>query len=245
MFQVEAKTMKSLIETTRWSSRHSLKKSWLGPSVEEEKEPVQARPAAKVRGDYIMGHVPAPVRDRSGAQLLDAPGEIHLFDHSIARPGHRRAIRNPERRDLWGNPSGPGGPSRRPIICRRISQSAEGEDPENWGIPARICHGHRTACPLRLHYTTRGPHKQRGRQSILRCAERPRYQNPAATRRREDDKRGPQTGMIASPTEGRQKITGTKSTKIDHRERSGDRQESLNGDRVTTEKRTGGGSTDG
>jgi hypothetical protein len=47
-----------------------------------------------------MGCVPEPVRDRSRAQLLDVPGEIHILDHRIAGPGHGRATRSTERSDL-------------------------------------------------------------------------------------------------------------------------------------------------
>jgi hypothetical protein len=37
-------------------------------------------------GTFIMGCVLAPVRDCSRAQLLDVPGEIHIFDHHLEAP---------------------------------------------------------------------------------------------------------------------------------------------------------------
>jgi hypothetical protein len=46
------------------------------------------------------------------------------------------------------------------------------------------------------------------------------------------------TPRVAAPTEGRQKITGAGNVKAGHRETRRNRQESLNGDWVTTEKRT-------
>jgi hypothetical protein len=39
--------------------------------------------------------------ETSGAQLLDAPGDIDVFDHSLARSGRRRATRHSDKRDLW------------------------------------------------------------------------------------------------------------------------------------------------
>jgi hypothetical protein len=42
----------------------------------------------KFDGDYIMGQVLVPVGDRSRAQLLDNPGEIHISDHRLAGPCH-------------------------------------------------------------------------------------------------------------------------------------------------------------
>jgi hypothetical protein len=41
--------------------------------------------------------VPVTVEDRSAAQLLGVPGESHLHDHGLARPGHRCAAWNSER----------------------------------------------------------------------------------------------------------------------------------------------------
>jgi hypothetical protein len=89
------------------SSSHSWKQSRPGPSVGDEKEPVQARRSHQSSTDYIMGRVPAQVRDCSCSQLLNAPGELHVLDHGLARSGHRHATRNPKRRDLWRNPSRP------------------------------------------------------------------------------------------------------------------------------------------
>jgi hypothetical protein len=56
--------------------------------------------ADAAKRDCIMGRVPALVPDLSGAQLLDAPGEIHVFDRSFSGQVHRHATRSPERRDL-------------------------------------------------------------------------------------------------------------------------------------------------
>jgi hypothetical protein len=57
-------------------------------------------PATNIRRDYILGRVPAPVRDCSGTQLLDSSGEIHLLDHTLARPDSRRATRHFDKSDL-------------------------------------------------------------------------------------------------------------------------------------------------
>jgi hypothetical protein len=97
-----------------------------------------------------MVRVLALVRDRSRAQLLDAPGEIHIIDHRIAGPYHRRATRSPERSDLWRNHWGLGGPLRRSAPGRCVSYSAKKEDPVCRRILARIFHSHRTARQPRI-----------------------------------------------------------------------------------------------
>jgi hypothetical protein len=50
-----------------------------------------------IQQEHILGHVSAPVRDCSRAQLLDVPREIHVFDNILTRPGHRRVTRNTEK----------------------------------------------------------------------------------------------------------------------------------------------------
>jgi hypothetical protein len=107
--------------------------------------------ATQVRRDYIMGRVPAPVRDRSRVQLLDEPGEIHILDQSPLEPGNRHATRSPERNDLWRNPSGPGGPLQGPAPGCCVSQSAKNEDPGCRKILARICYSSRRAALLKDH----------------------------------------------------------------------------------------------
>jgi hypothetical protein len=57
-------------------------------------------PAAKVRRNYIVGRVPAPISDCCLAQLLGATGQIHIFHNRHARPGHRCAARHSEERNL-------------------------------------------------------------------------------------------------------------------------------------------------
>jgi hypothetical protein len=84
--------------------------------------------------------------ETSRAQLLDAPREIHILDYRRAGSDYRRATWSPKRRDIWGNPWGPGGPFRRPAPCLRVSQSAKNKDPGRRGILPRICHSSRTPC---------------------------------------------------------------------------------------------------
>jgi hypothetical protein len=47
------------------------------------------------------------------------------------------------------------------------------------------------------------------------------------------------TSRVCAPTQGRQKMTGTRNKKTGHRRSNGNRQ-GLNGDQITTEKQTGG-----
>jgi hypothetical protein len=148
------------------SSRLNWKRWRPLPSGKRNRSRCKRGAATKVRWDCIMSSVPAPVRDCSGTQLLDSPGEVHLSDHRLARPCRRRVTQHSHKRYLRGNSSDLRGPFRRPTLRRRLSQSTEDKDTESRGIPERICHGHRTACPQRLPYTTRRTHKERGSQSV-------------------------------------------------------------------------------
>jgi hypothetical protein len=129
--------------------------------------------ATKVLWDHIMGRVLVAVWDCSREQLLDAPGEINVFDHSLARSGCRRATWHSDKPDLWGNSSGPGGPLRRPTFCHHSQLKARRQ---GQGMLARICHSYRTTCPPCLPDTNRGIHKASDRQSFLRRrCRRPRH----------------------------------------------------------------------
>jgi hypothetical protein len=82
------------METEIVATAASSRRSWKQSRAEEEQEPAWAREATEVRQDYVMGCVPEPVWDHSRTQLLDAPGEIHILHHHLARPGHQHATQD-------------------------------------------------------------------------------------------------------------------------------------------------------
>jgi hypothetical protein len=138
----------------------------MGPSAEKEQNTTRSRRSHLSSRDYIMGHSPAPVRDHSRPQSMDAPGGIHILYHRFAEPCHRRPTRSPERSDQWNNAWGPVGPLRGPALGRRVSQSAKHKDQGCRSILARICHSSRTAATPRLPWTTPGPHKKGASKSF-------------------------------------------------------------------------------
>jgi hypothetical protein len=155
---INGERMEAKIEAIRLEFQIRLKK------VEARAE--CRRGAGTGAGSYCsptgLHHALTPVRDRSRAQLLDVPKEIHILHLRLPGPGHRRATRNLERSDLRRKPQGQKRLLREPAPGCHIWQSDKNKGPGCLGNLARICHSHWTACPLRLHRNTQGSHKEGG-----------------------------------------------------------------------------------
>jgi hypothetical protein len=78
---------------------------------------------------------------------------MYVLDYSPERPGRGRTTRHSDKRNLWGNPSGPGRPFRRSILCCHFSQPTKNKDTESRRIPTGFCHSRRTAGPPRLPHS--------------------------------------------------------------------------------------------
>jgi hypothetical protein len=70
--------------------------------------------------------------------LLNGTGEIHIFDKNHVKPGHWRATRHSEKRNLRRNSSRPGRQIRRSTFCPHFSQPTKNEDTVSRRIPAKI-----------------------------------------------------------------------------------------------------------
>jgi hypothetical protein len=57
-------------------------------------------PGANIRREIIVEHIPASVRDCSGAQYVVGQGKIHILNHGVEGPGRRRASRHSYKYDL-------------------------------------------------------------------------------------------------------------------------------------------------
>jgi hypothetical protein len=120
MFQVQARTTKADIRINEERMEEKTEATWR--DFQAQSKEVEARAKGErwtetgagaaepsTGRNYMMGLVPAPIREGGQAHLLHALREIQLLVHRLAGPGHQRATRSPKRSDLWRNPWNPGG----------------------------------------------------------------------------------------------------------------------------------------
>jgi hypothetical protein len=147
-----------------------------------------------------MGRVPAPVRDRRRAQLLDAPVIIRILDHRLAGRGQATdVLREVPKGATYGKTLEAledrfGDQHLASAYWRQLKARTQGVGEsleESATTVEELAHRAYPALP-------RGPYKEAGKQSNRRRGRRPRHKNPSASVSRENGEWGSQAGTRAA-----------------------------------------------